>query len=133
MCWQQHAGVGDQFSAFSACKRTRDGAVGEAPSEVAQATSPGMERSVGARGNQSAAEIANGYLCAALDAFGCSLAALATSRDQVLDKAGPPRVVKRVLGSPRNDRNTSMCGDSLGRKAEEERSKAFWAVARCVL
>jgi hypothetical protein len=27
----------------------------------------------------------------------------------------------------------SKCGDSLGRKAEEERSKAFWAVARCVL
>jgi hypothetical protein len=38
-----------------------------------------------------------------------------------------------VFGSPRNDRKKSMYGDSLGRKAEEERSKTFWAVARCVL
>jgi hypothetical protein len=35
MCWQQHAGVGDEFSAFSACKRTRDGAADEAPSDIA--------------------------------------------------------------------------------------------------
>jgi hypothetical protein len=68
------------------------------------------------------------------DAFGWpKRVTLANSRDQVPDKVGPPRFVKRVFESPRDDRKKSKCGDSLGRKAEEERSKAFWAVARCVL
>jgi hypothetical protein len=31
MCWQQRTGVGDEFSALSACKRTRDEAADEAP------------------------------------------------------------------------------------------------------
>jgi hypothetical protein len=61
-CWQQHLGVGDEFSAFSACKRTRHEAADEAPIGIAQATSSGILRSVGTRGHQSAAEIAKGYL-----------------------------------------------------------------------
>jgi len=90
---------------------------------------------VGARGNQSAAEIANEHLALPrlrLRAF--DKAALADPRDRVPDKAGPPRFAKRVFGSPpQMTVKKSKCGDSLGRKAEEERSKAFWAVARCVL
>jgi hypothetical protein len=103
MCWQQHAGVGDQFDALSACKRTRDEAPHEAPIRIAQATSSGIWRSVGARGNQSAAEIAKGYLASSsrTRSFGCAIgknrAALAGLCDLVPDTAGPPQPVKRVL------------------------------------
>jgi hypothetical protein len=51
-------------STFSACKRTRDGVAGEAPIGIVQTTSPRVVRSMGARGNQSAAEIANEHLAA---------------------------------------------------------------------
>jgi len=62
MCWQQRTGVGDEFSALSACKRTRDEAADEAPIGIAKATSSGIWRSVGARDDRSVAEIAKGYL-----------------------------------------------------------------------
>jgi hypothetical protein len=99
VCQQWSAGVGAELSVSSACKRTREGAAGEATIGSAQAPRSGVGRSVGTRDNWSAAEIAKGHLAPATpSAFGCLAAAvLATRCDPVPDTAGPPRIAKRVL------------------------------------